>query len=53
MDKGKESHKQFIITKKVAKQGKQVLIVVPKALENQVKPGSLAKITIDILEDGK
>ncbi|MDD5192425.1 MAG: hypothetical protein PHH54_06130 [Candidatus Nanoarchaeia archaeon] len=41
--------KQFTITKKIAKHGSQAIIVVPKILEGQLKPGTLTQITIEIL----
>lgn len=43
--------RQFTITKKIAKHGNQAIIVVPKILENQLNPGTIAKITIEILEE--
>ncbi len=43
--------KQFIITKKIAKHGSQAIIVVPRVLEQHLKPRTLVKITIDIIED--
>ena len=43
--------KQFIITKKIAKHGSQAIIVVPKILEKQLKPKTLVKLTIDVLEE--
>ena len=43
--------KQFIITKKIAKHGSQAIIVVPKILEQHLKPKTLVKITIDVIED--
>jgi hypothetical protein len=49
-------NKKFTITKKIAKHGKQSIIVVPKALEDKIKPGDLAEIQINLLnklEDGK
>lgn len=42
--------KQFIITKKIAKHGRQAIIVVPKILEHELAPQTLVKVTIDILE---
>ena len=42
--------KQFIITKKIAKHGKQAIIVVPKILEHELAPQTLVKVTIDVLE---
>jgi len=41
---------QYTITKKIAKHGKQSIIVIPKLLEKDLKPGTIAKVTIDVLE---
>lgn len=43
--------KQFIITKNIAKHGSQAIIVVPRVLEQHLKPKTLVKITIDVIED--
>lgn len=43
--------KQFTLTKRIAKHGSQAIIVVPKILEKQLKPGTLAQITIEIIKD--
>ena len=43
--------KQFIITKKIAKHGKQAIIVVPRVLEHKLKPKTIVKLTIDVLEE--
>lgn len=45
--------KKFTITKKIAKHGKQAIIVIPKVLEQQLKPGTVAEININVLEDEK
>ena len=42
---------QFTITKKIAKHGKQAVILIPKVLEQQLKPGTIAEIKINVLED--
>ncbi|MDP3026838.1 MAG: hypothetical protein Q8N63_03955 [Nanoarchaeota archaeon] len=42
-------NKHYTITKKIAKQGSQAIIVVPKILEEQLKPGTIAQVTIEIL----
>jgi len=47
------NNKQFIITKKIAKHGSQAIIVIPKILQDQIKPRMLVKLTIDILEVGE
>ena len=43
--------KQFVLTKKIAKQGKQAVIVVPKLLQDELKPNTMVKLTIDILKE--
>lgn len=43
--------KQFIITKKVAKHGSQSIIVIPRLLEEQLKPKTVVKLTIDVLDE--
>jgi len=42
--------KQFTITKRIAKHGSQAIVVIPKILEEQLKPGTLTQITIEILK---
>jgi len=42
---------QFIITKKVAKHGKQAVITIPKLLEEHLKPGTIVELKIEILEN--
>jgi len=43
--------KQFIITKKIAKHGKQSIIVIPTILKDELKPKTIVKLTIDVLKD--
>ena len=45
-----ERKKQFVITKRIAKHGSQAIIVVPRVLEDKLKPGTVVQITIEILE---
>ena len=40
----------YTITKKIAKQGKQAVILIPKLLESALKPGTVAKLTIEVIE---
>ena len=42
--------KQFVITKKIAKHGNQAIIVVPRMLEHELRPKTLVKLTIDVIE---
>lgn len=41
---------KFIITKKIAKHGRQAVIIIPTLLQDKLKYGTLAEITIEILE---
>ncbi|MBT3865701.1 hypothetical protein HOF78_01210 [Candidatus Woesearchaeota archaeon] len=45
--------KQFTITKKIAKHGKQAIIVLPKILESELKPKTIVKVTIDIIKEAE
>jgi len=42
--------KKFIITKKIAKHGKQSIIVIPKILQEELKPDTIVTLTIDVLD---
>jgi len=44
---------RIVITKRMAKHGKQTIIVIPKILEDQLRPGMLAQITFDVLNESK
>ncbi|MBD3263320.1 hypothetical protein GF374_02990 [Candidatus Woesearchaeota archaeon] len=43
--------KQFIITKKIAKHGRQAILVIPKILQKALKPDTLVEVQIKVLED--
>ncbi len=45
--------KSFTITKKIAKQGDSSVIIIPKFLQNELKPKTIVKLKIDILEEVK
>lgn len=47
----KNNKKQFTITKKIAKHGSQAIIVIPRILENKLKPGTIVELNIDVLEE--
>ena len=42
--------KQFIITKKIAKQGNQNMILLPGFLKDKLPSRSLVKVTIELIE---
>ena len=39
------------ITKKIAKHGRQSVIVIPTVLSNLIQNGMLVRVTIDVLEN--
>lgn len=41
----------FTITKKIAKHGKQAVIIIPTLLQNQLEPGKLVEVRIEILTE--
>ena len=45
--------KEFVITKKVAKHGKQSILVIPKILENELRPGTLVKVSLQIVKESE
>ena len=47
------SKEQYVITKRIAKHGSQAIIVIPRILEQKLKPQTIVKLTIDVLEGAK
>jgi len=43
--------KQFNITKKIAKHGKQAIIVIPRILEEELKPGTIVEVKLNVLRE--
>ena len=46
------NNKKFIITKKIAKHGNQAIIVIPRLLEQELAPGKIVQVTLEILPSG-
>ena len=44
---------QYTITKRIAKHGRQAIIVIPALLQRELGPGKVVKLTIDILGDAE
>lgn len=44
--------KQFVLTKKIAKHGTQSIIIIPRILEQELKPKTIVKLTIEVLDRG-
>jgi hypothetical protein len=47
------TEKQFIITRKIAKQGNKLLISIPSILHDELKHVALVKVTIDVLKEAE
>jgi hypothetical protein len=43
--------KSFTITKKVAKHGSQAIIIIPRLLEDELKPGTIIEMRVNILKE--
>lgn len=41
---------EFVITKKIAKHGSQSIVVIPKILEDELKPGTIVKLTLQVVK---
>ncbi|MBS3073400.1 hypothetical protein J4465_01210 [Candidatus Pacearchaeota archaeon] len=42
---------RFTLTKKIAKHGNQAIIIIPKILQNQLKPNTIIEMKIKILDE--
>jgi len=45
--------REFTIRKKIAKHGKNSIIVIPKLLQEELKPSTIVELRIRILEEVK
>jgi len=43
--------KRFNITKKIAKHGSQAIIVIPRLLENHLRPGTIVELNINVINE--
>ena len=46
-----EKQKRFTITKKVAKHGNQTILVIPKVLQEHIRPGTVVEVTLNVIEE--
>ena len=45
------SEGRFILTKRIAKHGNQSIIVIPRILEDKLKPGTIVQMRLDVLKE--
>ena len=43
----------YTITKQISKHGKQAVIVIPKVLEQELPPGTIAEVRITVLKEAE
>lgn len=48
-----EEKKNYVITKKIARHGKQPIILVPKILEDELRPGTIVKLYIEVVKEAE
>lgn len=46
-------NKEFTIRKKIAKHGKNTIIIIPKLLQEDLKPRTIVELNIKVLEKAK
>ena len=49
----KEKIKKYTITKKVAKHGNQAVIVIPKFLQDELKPKTVVEVSFSIVKEAQ
>lgn len=45
--------KSYIITKRIAKHGKQSVILIPKYLQAELRPKTIVEVRIDIVKEAE
>ncbi len=46
-----DTGKSFTLTKRIAKHGKQAVIIIPRFLQNELKPKTIVEIKINIIKE--
>jgi hypothetical protein len=45
------TNKQFTLIKKIAKHGSQSIIVIPKIIEESLRPGTIVQVTFEVIKE--
>lgn len=45
--------RKFVIMKKIAKHGKQNVIVMPRMLKQELKPGTIVQLNIEVVKESE
>lgn len=43
----------YTITKKIAKHGKQAIIVIPKLIQDDISPGTIVEVSLKVIREAK
>ena len=46
-----QNNKTYTITKKIAKHGAQAVIVIPKFLQDELKPKTIVEVRINVIKE--
>jgi hypothetical protein len=46
-----DAKRNFVITKRIAKHGSQAVIVVPRIIEQHLKPGTIVQLSIEVISN--
>lgn len=52
-NKANGNGKSFVLTKKIAKHGSQAIIVVPRILEQELRPNTIVQLKIDVIKEAE
>ena len=45
--------RRYVITKRIAKQGKKSIICIPALLHDELKPSTVVKVTLDVIKEAE
>lgn len=51
--KKNSNRKSFILTKKIAKHGSQAVIIIPRILEQELRPNTIVQLKINIIKEAE
>ncbi len=51
LQSNKMENKTYTLTKRIAKHGNQAIIVIPKIIEQSLKPGTIVELRIEVLDN--
>jgi len=47
------TQKSYIITKRISKHGKQVIIVIPSCLQHDLRPQTVVEVKISVIKEAE